>query len=780
MGRKSGRGSQLRRAAELKTKRTARGASPTPTPDYDGTRTAADAVDTAASAPIAPAAPRAMSLSDSDDDGRGGDGRAPRPALSLSASASPERNGGDKAPPAAAPAPAAPRPRPTAYDVGEGARPPAEGQVAKWKSEVASFNTALAPSDADTAAVAAAATAALAALSTLEGGITASLALPPPAPALTHAVAVGVVLAGVPSDGADAALASAAAALKSAADGAAFTSADLLKGGKGEPRVRAVAASVGEGGAVATVNVVVASAPPPADTTTDPLATAFTAHPAAGPATRVLDALLRARCLMADGPRGGGGAPPRALAALVAAHAAAIASAGGDTSADAAADLVLSFCRRVGVLDASTTAVDASGAFVPRADAGAWAAAPPPPPARRLAVADPATGADIGAAITRTRELQSSLRRCARGLAGALAASGGVVGAVVDATAAARRGPPPPKAAASDKAAGPQSTETGPSFDALSPEARDALTAAVRRRRLKRGALDARAVDALSALPPRGQAAVVAEFLGYPKPLHTLRNASAYICKLMANPMLASGDRPPRAAPGALPLPPRGRLVCAEAGALLDAAARQWRLPPGALSRHALDALADLPPRVQIAAAEDLLRAPPRAVEREGADGFLRGAVEHHARAIGAPPPPSLGGGSSGRRRRSRSRSRSRDRRRSRTPPRRRSRSRDRDRRRRTPASRSPRRRDRTPPPPPPVVAPGGGHHALRQVEALEAGGRLPLRCLDERAVAAISAAPPSVAAAAVAELAAAAAEAPLRNPSAFLMRALATNRARR
>ena len=401
-----------------------------------------------------------------------------------------------------------------------------------------------------------------------------------------------------------------------------------------------------------------------------------------------------------------------------------------------------------------------------------------PPPARRLAVADPATGADIGAAITRSRELQSALRRCARGLAGALAASGGVLGAVVDAAAAARRVPPAAKAAASDKA-GPQSTEGGPSFDALAPEARDALTAAVRRRRLKRGALDARAVDALSALPPRGQAAVVAEFLGYPKPLHTLRNASAYICKLMANPMLASGDRPPRAAPGALPLPPRGRVVCAEAGALLDAAARQWRLPPGALSRPALDGLADLPPRVQIAAAEDLLRAPPRAIEREGADGFLRGAVEHHARAIGAPPPPSLGGGSSGRRRRSRSRSRSRDRRRSRTPPRRRSRSRSRDRGHRRSRSRSP-RRARTPPPPPPVVAQGGGHHALRQVEALEAGGRLPPRCLDERAVAAMAAAPPAVASAAVAELAAAAADAPLRNPSAFLMKALATNRARR
>ena len=384
MGRKSGRGSQLRRAAQLKSKRSARGASPTPTPDPDGTRAAADAVDTAASVPIAPAptAPRAMSLSESDDDGRRGDGRAPRPALSLSASASPERNaggGGDKAPQAAAPAPAAPRPRPTAYDVGEGAPPFAEGQIAKFRSELATVAAALAPTDADTAAASAAATVALAALSTLDGGITASLALPPPAPALTHSGAVGVALVGVPADGAETALAAAAAALKSAADGAAFTGVELLKGGEGEPRVRAVAAPVGEGGAVATVNVVVAASPPPADTT-DPLATAFSTHPAAGPAARTLDALLRARGLMADGPRGGGGAPPRALAALVAAHAAAVASAGGDTSADAAADLVLSFCRRVGMLDASMTAVDASGAFVDRADAVAWAAAPPPPP----------------------------------------------------------------------------------------------------------------------------------------------------------------------------------------------------------------------------------------------------------------------------------------------------------------------------------------------------------------------------------------------------------------
>jgi hypothetical protein len=45
--------------------------------------------------------------------------------------------------------------------------------------------------------------------------------------------------------------------------------------------------------------------------------------------------------------------------------------------------------------------------------------------------------------------------------------------------------------------------------------------------------------------------------------------------------------------------------------------------------------------------------------------------------------------------------------------------------------------------------------------------------------VAALTAAAPAVASAAVGELAAASRERPLRNPSAFLMKALATNRAR-
>ena len=86
-----------------------------------------------------------------------------------------------------------------------------------------------------------------------------------------------------------------------------------------------------------------------------------------------------------------GGLGSHALALTAIAHADAEAAAGRDTSAGAAGELVLSFLRRLGTLDAAATAVapGREGGFVPRADV--QGATTPPAGERRLCVEDPDT-----------------------------------------------------------------------------------------------------------------------------------------------------------------------------------------------------------------------------------------------------------------------------------------------------------------------------------------------------------------------------------------------------
>ena len=797
MGRKSGRGSRLRRAAAGRGKKSrGGGASPTPTPPPEGERgPAAPAV-----RDVTPAA--ATSDSESDRGGRGDRRTCARPpaaaaaGLSLSPSPLPSPSPGAKvkeptkeegdAPKAVNGAASAkpPAPREPGRDVGLATPPPAAGQLDKFRAELDAMVAACALTDAEAAARDAAVAAVEKAVAA--AGLAAGAAATPfgstATRTATHASDVDIEITGVAAPGpgggfeggarddAVAALEAVAARLKASTDPS-FATVELVRGAR-VPLVRATTA--GDAGVAVDISLSDGRGAAAAAA----LSVALAAAPALHGALIALKALLR-QAGLDDVHRGGLGS--HCLALMARAHVADPAPPPA-----AAADAFLSFLQRYGALDAAATAVSSDGAFVPRPSLAA--AAPPPAGERRLAVVDPVSGRDVGGAVSRLRALQSAFRRAARGLASALAGEGPVLAAAVDASAAARRAPAGGRRAASPPVAvgaklPPPALGADPpaSFNALAREASAPLAAAVRRGRLAPTALDARALAALAALPPRAQGAAVADLLNFAGgATQGVRNPSAVLMKAVGAAAARGGGGPPPQ-----PRPP-GPTICADAGALLDRATAAGRLRPGALAPRALDALAFLPPALQAAAAADLAAAPPHVLARDGPSRVLEDAVAFHAGAVGLPKPPPLAEPKKKKSHaRSRSRSRARDRRRRRSPSRSRSRSRDRRRRRRRSRSRSRSRSPRRAPGPPPGFIPAPGFAppppppAIAQIEALEARGALPMRCLDPQAVAALGAAPPPVAAAAVADLAAAARAGPLRNASAYLCKALATARAR-